>query len=403
MQPNTDLPTIETLTTPLRHCADRGTFVGHLRSLAEAAFDVVAPQSALTVALSTAMLSTAEPILTDHGVYDGLSASMSRTAWRQLAERLRIPLTYLDRLCEDGHTDLAEHNVNTLTGRDTRVALWRFLRANDGLMLRAVLSDRYGIMDNLDAFVTVAQGMADAGLSLDAAEVDVDWTPERFRMRVAVPQVTEDIADLVAGYRPPMYSMAAGAPTHAPAGPDERPPVLWAGIEVTNSETGGGAFAIAPRAVVLVCRNGLTRTIDAVRAVHLAGRLEQGAVTWTADTQARQRDLVLSMVADAARMFCSHEYLQRQVAEMRDAHGQPVASPSAAITVAQRLCAFTDAETASVLDAFLVGGQQTVLGLGQAVTAAAQACPDGDRQAEMENAFWAIVGPHARQLAEARA
>ena len=53
--------------------------------------------------------------------------------------------------------------------------------------------------------------------------------------------------------------------------------MLWAGIEIANSETGQGAFSIAPRVVIAVCRNGLTKAVDFRRA-HLGVQLEQGSI-----------------------------------------------------------------------------------------------------------------------------
>ena len=45
--------------------------------------------------------------------------------------------------------------------------------------------------------------------------------------------------------------------------------MVFAGWVLSNSETGCGAFTITPRLVVHVCRNGMTITKDALRAVHL--------------------------------------------------------------------------------------------------------------------------------------
>ena len=57
--------------------------------------------------------------------------------------------------------------------------------------------------------------------------------------------------------------------------------MVFAGFVITNSETGCGAFTLTPRLVVQVCRNGMTITRDAIRAVHLGERLDEGVVTWS--------------------------------------------------------------------------------------------------------------------------
>jgi len=93
--------------------------------------------------------------------------------------------------------------------------------------------------------------------------------------------------------------------------------------------------------------------------------------------------------------FCSVDYLTRLADEMRAAKGIVISEPVTAVNVAQRLAVLSDAETADVLACFSRGGDFTLLGVGNAVTAAAQMVTDGDRQAEMEQAFWKIVNAPA--------
>jgi hypothetical protein len=239
------------------------------------------------------------------------------------------------------------------------------------------------------------RGMTDADVGLADCEVDADWTLDRFRLRIAVPQIAVAIPDLLADYRPP-YTMLPGRDVHAPAQQGEVPPVLWAGLEVTNSETGGGAMRISPRAVVLICRNGLTRPIDVVRQVHMGARLDEGIVEWSALTRQRALDLTTSQVADAVRTFCSAEYLTRVADEMRRAKGLEVVSPTDATAQVVKACGLTEDEGRAVLDLFATSGDRSVLGLGQAVTVVAQHAVDGDRQAEIEAQFWTVVGQPER-------
>lgn len=387
------MATITELTEPMRHETDRGRIVGRLREVANAALDVVGPQANLAVELGTDsyqfMLGFDEPVLAADGVYEMFEGRLTRAALRHLASRFQIPLPYLDRLI-DQHRDLADTNVNTLGSRHQGNVLYRLLRGEDGWLIRAVTSDSYRALDNTDLLTAVAKGMGEADISLGDCEAETDWSNDRFRLRLAVPAIELAVPDLLAGYRWP-FSHARGSGTHDPAQPGEIPPVLWAGIEVANSETGGGALTIVPRAVVLVCKNGLTRTQDMVRNVHLGGKLGDGAVTWSHETHQKALALITSQIADATRQFVSVEYLTTIANEMRAAKGIEVVSVTNAMVVVQQRLGFTDDETSSVLDAFMRGGDSSVLGLGQAVTAAAQLVADGDRQSEMEDAFWAIV------------
>lgn len=385
----TTAPSLDELTTPLRRESDRQTFVGRLAAARNAAVDVVAPQAALhfEVALDgddhevTLSNVNGEPILLPDGVADHLDARLTRTAFRQIGERLRIPVPFMDRLAAHDRREarmLLDDNINTLSSVDDRSALYRYWRGSDGWMLRALLSDRYAAIDNFDALRAIGAGMAQADASLDDAEVDVDLSADRFRLRIAMPTISHAAPDLLDGYRSPFE--APGTPL----------PVLWAGLEFTNSETGHGAFAVAPRAVVQICRNGMTRPVEFRRA-HFGSALEEGVVDWSADTRRRALDLITSQVADAVATFMSTDYLERLADEMRAARGVRVESPSHAVEAVARSCELSDDETRSVADMFFRSGESTVLGLGHAITAAAQTVPDGDRQTEMESMFWRIV------------
>lgn len=383
------------LLSPLRHETDRVRIVGKLTEIADATMDVVAGQDRITVACSPDgghifEVAFAEPLLHGDGVYDSVTGHLTRTAFRNLAERLQIPLTYLDRLTSSGHCTLSGTNINTLAGADGRTALYRMLRTEDGWTLRSVQSDTYKAIDNGHLLAAVVKGLGDTGINLGDCNVEADWTNDRFRLRVSVPAIELAVPDLLADYRTP-WSMNPNDPTHAPNRGGDVPPVLFAGLEIANSETGGGAATIAPRAEVLICRNGLTRVQDIVRNVHLGGKLDKGVIEWSHATYKASLELITSQIADAARKFTSIEYLTAMADEMRKAKGIAVESPTAAVAKVVDKMGFTEDEHKSILDCFIRSADTTLLGLGQAVTAAAQLAEDGDRQAEMEATFFAIV------------
>jgi cell wall-associated NlpC family hydrolase len=84
--------------------------------------------------------------------------------------------------------------------------------------------------------------------------------------------------------------------------------VVFAGFAVANSETGCGACTITPRLVAQVCANGMTITRDAMRAVHLGERVEEG-IRWSGDTLDRQLTLVTAKARDAVTAFLSPGYV----------------------------------------------------------------------------------------------
>ena len=134
---------------------------------------------------------------------------------------------------------------------------------------------------------------------------------------------------LLAGYRSP-FTGASGADN----------PVVFAGFVITNSETGCGAFTLTPRLVVQVCRNGMTITRDALRAVHLGERLEEGAVTWSDNTRDKTLALITAKTTDAVTAYLDPGYVaagaagdrgRRRAPGDRPAGGHPGGQPAAAV------------------------------------------------------------------------
>lgn len=396
------MPTIDELATPVRHERDFTKLAGTIGSLRDARFDLVAPQAALSIDdhLDQFRIVTGEDTITESGVIEGdFTAEYTRTAWRQVAERLRIPVPYLDRLAgSEVNRELAAHSINWLAEADERSALYRFLRDDSGsLALRAVLSDRFSLgLDNEVALQALLTGLGDSGLvdpttgeGLADLPVDGDITPDRLRMRITVPSIELAVPDLLGDYRMP-FSMREDRGIHDRPDGGEVPPVIVAGVEIANSETGHGRFTVRPRAEVLICRNGLTRAIEFGKN-HIGAQLDEGGIDWSDDTRQSALTLISSQVADVMRSYLSVGYLEQVANEMREAKGMPIESPAKAVEIVTDRFGLSDSEATNVLDCFMRGGDTTVLGVGQAVTAAAQLVEDGDRQAEMEETFWQIV------------
>uniref|UniRef100_UPI0021C020C8 DUF932 domain-containing protein n=1 Tax=Frankia gtarii TaxID=2950102 RepID=UPI0021C020C8 len=267
--------------------------------------DIVAPTSALTVRGGDLILAGTEPVLGPDGVdlTDG-RYTPTTVADEGLATKLDIPLAYLRRTREQNLT-LFDANVNAWLHHPTnhgRSFLVRTLRGRDGGLgvARAVLSDHYRPVDHLDVLLAALDGVRQAG---EPVEVDgCDLTDRRMYIRVRSNIVRALAPALLAGYTSP-FTGQRGADN----------PTVWAGFEITNSETGCGAFTITPRLVVEVCRNGMTITQDAIRAVHLGGRLDDGVIQWSADTQRRATELVTAKARDAVAAFLDPDYVQRAV------------------------------------------------------------------------------------------
>jgi hypothetical protein len=209
-----------------------------------------------------------------------------------IAEKLGIPAAYLKKM-RGSRPGLFDANVNGWLAGDDRSFFVRCLRGGDGEpgVARAWLSDGYKPIDHLDTLMAVFDGIRAAGQ--DVMIESCDLTERRMYVRVRCEAVQILAPALLSGYRSP-FTGAAGADN----------PVVFAGFVVANSETGCGAATVTPRLVAQVCANGMTITRDAVRAVHLGERMDEG-VRWSADTQDRQLALVTAKARDAVAAFLS--------------------------------------------------------------------------------------------------
>ena len=155
------------------------------------------------------------------------------SAQRLLANRLRIPHGYLARCPED----LQAHNLNYWLEQERKQRESLFCRF-DGQRLRAVFTDRYKCLDNMD----IMHRMVEYGFSADT-EVHVNLNSEL--MVLKVPDYTR------------MFGMNGDR--------------ISPGIAISNSEVGILAFSIEAYFYRLVCTNGLiSKTAVASRFRHVS-------------------------------------------------------------------------------------------------------------------------------------
>jgi hypothetical protein len=332
-----------------------------------------------------------------------------------LADKMGVPLAYVRRLRAE-RPDLLDANVNgwlrgweggryrrnaePVAEPDRRNFLVRTFAGEPEGYGRAFLSDGFRIVDHLDVLTAALEGVRGAGV---AVEVDrCDLSERRMQVRLVCPEIEALAPVLLQGYRSPFdhgaerltaWGDETRAAAHGWLRPQDRP-VVFAGLVIRNSETGGGAYTLAPSLTVLACTNGLTFTGEALRAVHLGARMDEGLIQWSAETQEANVDLVRRMTVDAVRTFLTPEYVIRKVAEMEEQAGAPVRDPEATVRAVTKGLRLSEERTIDVLTHFILGGQMTAGGVMQAVTSVAQTVADPDEAADLED-----MGPRALALA----
>jgi hypothetical protein len=335
--------------------------------------DIVAPAATIRAQDARLVVESTEPVLGPDGVTATAGFYTPTDVCDQgIADKLGIPAAYLRKMREQKPW-LYDSNVNGWLAGDDRRFLLRCLRGDNGQgAARAFLSDGYKIIDNLDVLLAALDGVRQAGMPV---RVDgCDLTQRRMYVRIVCEQVRALAPALLAGYRSP-FTGAAGADN----------PVVFSGFVITNSETGCGAFSLMPRLVAQVCDNGMTITRDAMRAVHLGERLDEGVVTWSGNTLDKTLALITARTTDAVTTFLDPGYAQRTVRAMEKVAGHRVDDPQETIRTVSRRLRFTDTQQASILNHFIRGGDVTAGGVMHAVTSVAQTLDDADTAHDMES------------------
>lgn len=383
--------------------ATLGDLAGLLKSQQEAKVDLVTPL--VNVRSEAALIRVAGTEVFG----DGIVLRPTVIADGQIADKLGIPVAYLRKLREQ-RSDLYDANVNgwihgnpaqhapgstgiynagPWTDPDARTMLLRTFQGDPGEegVLRAVLSDRYGMIDNFDVLTAALEGVRESGTDIEV--MGCDLTETRMTVRIAAPEVMVNADALLSEYRSPLGRLGA---RQVPEWAQEKfgvdPNGVCAGLVLSNSETGGGAFSIVPRLTILTCLNGMMRTKDAFRAVHLGGKLEEGAVAWSDDTQRKALELITAKAKDAVAAFLDADYVQMAVDQATARAVTPVENPMQAIEVVAKKLAYTEAQREGILDHFIKGGQVTAGGVMQAVTSYAQTVESADVAYDLEASAW---------------
>ena len=272
---------------------------------------------------------------------------------RQLADKLKIPFGYFDRMRTE-QPALLDRNVDTWLHQEPEQ---RMIRTLDG-SARAFLSDRYRRLDNYDLLQHVFPLLKQLP---DARFESVEITERRMYLKVVTPSVKVEIQ------------------------PGD---VCWAGVALSNSEVGQGSLTVQPLVYRLVCKNGLIASDRAMRKSHV-GRLSESSTeevtifkddTLAADDAAfflKVRDVVESAVSEAT--FVTIAEKMRRTLGIR-LSGDPVK----AVEMLSTRYLLNQQERGGVLRHLIEGADLTGYGLINAVTGFAQEVQDYDRATEFE-------------------
>lgn len=281
----------------------------------------------------------------------------------QIADRLDIPRKYYGKMRQT-FPKLLVDNVNGWFGRSPDK---RLVRTLDG-KVRAFLSDRYRPLDNFDLLEGILPTIGEAGMKVQSAEV----TETRLYIKAVNERLTGEV---------------------------KKGDAVQAGVIVANSEVGCGSLVVSSMVLRLVCLNGQIMQ-DFLRKHHTGGKLtngngHDGGDEYLRDETRKQVDKALWMqVGDLVKAAVSEAVLKKNIDRMQEAADRKiqVGEIEKAVDVTSDLFSFSDPEKQGILHNLITGGDLSLYGLANAVTAYSQ-MPEVnyDRATELEAVGGSII------------
>ena len=286
---------------------------------------------------------------------------LSSTAIGQVASTCNVPGDYARRIYES-YPVLFGQTMDTLKPNANR---W-LVRELDG-RARAILSDRYKVLDNYDLAFSVLQ----EARSVDAEITRWTLTEDKFEVRLIVPSWREDIA-----YRTQEVRDRWATGSHV-TGPDllKGGSIIIPGLFASNSETGKGGLTVKPFLYDLVCSNGAIADTT-LRQIHLGSKQDIGALS--RESAEADSKAVWLKVRDLVRAVFDREAFKGHVERFRKTGEFDLGAPVEAVDLLVKNEGLTQDDRQAILNELIAPSHDraaggTVLALLNAVTQRAQA------------------------------
>lgn len=281
-------------------------------------------------------------------------------AHEQIAAQLKIPVKYYRRMLAE-QPDLLTHNVNRWLGEIPARRMFRVRQDENIGVARAYLSDRYRRLDNLELAESFIPMMADPDSGWNIHQCGL--TSIRMHIEAVFPNLTGEVrvGDAVA-----------------------------LAVKISSSEVGSGALSVQLGVHRLICSNLMIVPKWSQRQVHL-GRTQDEFIALLSDETIRKEDqLIIDKMRDVVTGMADTDRFQELLATMTDSAAAQVNNPIAATEILGRNLSLTDGEVRIVQNQMVKGGDASMWGLTNALTATARDL-DFERKAELELAAGTIL------------
>jgi len=280
-------------------------------------------------------------------------------AHRQLADRCGIPRKYYQR-CEQEAPALLVENVNHWLYSSDKDHLVRTL---DG-KVRALLSNRYRLIDNLDVANALLETFDREGLQVKTCNV----TDSHFYLCALSPHLKRDVTE-------------------------DDP--IQGGIIVKNSEVGDGTFSVQQWLYREVCKNGMVSS-SLLRKAHVGGeaKLDEDVSHYLKSETQELRDAALfAQVNDVVHGYMTEGVqFHKTVDQLQAAAGLEITGSIEDVCArTTKKLELTQTEGSELLQSLARGGDFTKWGLANAVTSLAHSTSSYDRNIQLQEAGARVI------------
>ncbi len=307
----------------------------------------------------------------------GDKMDISRLAMQQICSKFKVPFQYAERLY-GAHPDVLARDLNTFFNREPKKVMVRTLNDN----VRAVLSNRYRILDNFDVaakVVPIVSGLLGEHWANFIRSCEV--TENKLYLKVVHPTLEAEIPP------PPGAVMGQGHTIFVDR--------VKAAFVLTNSEVGLGSLSIAPSVYTERCTNLAVFNRDKFTKYHIGRERKTNGIiqdVTSDETRSLEDAAVLSKVADITKAALDGTIFNKQVEQLTAARGDEIeANPVDTVERLSNSKGLNQDEADEVMKNLIEGADLSRYGLHAAVTRTAEGVNDYDRASELERIGGEII------------
>lgn len=362
----------------------RGTLVELVNELdrqRKTKVDFVADSRSVCVDSDGGKLFLHESPLKESGFLPDRGMELKETALEQLGGRLdpEIPVRFIKELASKRPTR-AENLINGLMFDGPRRLFFRTL---DG-KVRAVLSDRYRVLDNYDLAFSALDSIRQAGGEV----IECSLSEKNMRIKFTTRAIWEAIEVRKQGgtghgwLYSEQYAKRVGRQnwadeTKLPGGPGTVFPLG----QISNSETGHGGLRIQLGLLQGICINGAIIE-EAISQIHLGEKLDIGR--FSEETVAAESQALYLKARDVIKSTFNPDAFRKLVDIARGAQSQKIEEPISAVANIAKAASLSEKAKEAILSYFISDYDLTRYGLAQSVSRYSQDLESADDGADVE-------------------